>query len=84
MVMYVPLVLLFLVASFGLGFILNMLTKKMPWTSTVVAVVLAGYFLINIESVVNKLLIAVPILIGGVAATLTIRTLQARGFKMFG
>jgi len=82
--MYVPLALLFLIASFGVGFILNMLTKRMPWSSTVVAVALAGYFLFSLENLTSKLILVVTILIGGVAASLTIRTLQRRGFKMFG
>lgn len=82
--MYMVLFLLLLIASFGFGFILNMLTKKFPWTSTVVALVIGGYFLIRLEGVSNRLLAALPILVGGILATMTIRTLQRRGFKMFG
>ncbi len=84
MAMYIPVVLLFLIASFGGGFILNMLTKRMPWTSTVVAVALAGYFVIALEGIANKLLLALPVFAGGLIATLTIRKLQRSGFKMFG
>lgn len=81
---FIVIVLLFLIASFGVGFILNMFVKRFPWTSTVVAVVLAGACIIALQTAWLKLLTALPVLIGGVAASLTIRTLQRRGFKMFG
>jgi len=83
-VVYVVVFLLFLIAAFGVGFIMNMLAKRMPWTSTVAAVVLAAYFVVAMEGLSNKLVLSIPVLFGGVAATLTIRTLQRRGFKMFG
>jgi hypothetical protein len=82
--LYVLPFLLFLIASFGVGFIMNMLVKKKPWTSTVLAIGLALYFAVSMEETAYKLLLCTPILLGGVAATYTIRTLQARGFKMFG
>ncbi|KEO85081.1 hypothetical protein EL26_00525 [Tumebacillus flagellatus] len=82
--MYTVLFLLLLIASFGFGFIINMLTKKFPWTSTVVAVVIGGYLLLSLEGVSNKLITSLPVLGGGIIATMTIRTLQRRGFKMFG
>lgn len=84
MVVYVVVFLLFLIAAFGVGFILNMLAKRLPWTSTVVSVVLAGYFVLQMQEIITKLVLAIPVLAGGVAASLTIRTLQKRGFKMFG
>ncbi|MGB8954332.1 MAG: hypothetical protein WCC10_03105 [Tumebacillaceae bacterium] len=84
MVVYVVVFLLFLIAAFGVGFILNMLAKRFPWTSTVASVVLAGYFLLQMQEVTTKLVLAIPVLVGGVAATMTIRALQRRGFKMFG
>ncbi|WP_038083684.1 hypothetical protein [Tumebacillus flagellatus] len=84
MAMYTVLFLLLLIASFGFGFIINMLTKKFPWTSTVVAVVIGGYLLLSLEGVSNKLITSLPVLGGGIIATMTIRTLQRRGFKMFG
>jgi hypothetical protein len=56
----------------------------MPWTSTVVALALAGYLIIAMEGIANKLLLALPVFAGGLIATLTIRTLQRRGFQMFG
>jgi hypothetical protein len=76
--------LLFLIAAFGVGFILNMFTKRRPWTSTVVAAVLAGYFTFKMEALSHKFVMAFPILVGGLLASVTIRTLQKRGFKMFG
>jgi uncharacterized membrane protein YjjB (DUF3815 family) len=82
--MYTVLFLLLLIASFGFGFIVNMLTKKFPWTSTVVAVVIGGYLLLSLESVSSKLITSLPVFAGGIVATMTIRTLQRRGFKMFG
>ncbi|MCX7571695.1 hypothetical protein OS242_17265 [Tumebacillus sp. DT12] len=82
--LYIFVFLLFLIASFGVGFIINMLIKGKPWSSTVIAVGLSIYFLISMEVLVFKLLLVTPIIIGGVVATYTIRTLQARGFKMFG
>ncbi|MGZ4134254.1 MAG: hypothetical protein ACXVC1_03265 [Tumebacillaceae bacterium] len=83
MPIFIVLMLLFLIASFGFGFIVNMLTKKFPWTSTVIAVVLSGYMVLTLKSVLDKALFSLPILVGGVIATLTIRTLQRRGFQMF-
>lgn len=82
--LYIVPVLLFLVASFGFGFILNMLAKRFPWTSTVVAVALGGYCFFMMQSVMYKLMFSLPIIVGGLVATMTIRTLQKRGFKMFG
>jgi len=82
--MFVPIVLLFLIASFGVGFMLNMITKRMPWTSTAVAAALALYFVIAMEETTNKVLLALPVLAGGLIASLTIRKLQRSGFKMFG
>jgi len=82
--MYVPLFLLFLIASFGVGFMMNMVVKGFPWTSTVVAAALSGYFLLSLENTAMKAMVGAPVLVGGVVATLTIRTLQRRGFKMFG
>jgi uncharacterized membrane protein YfhO len=79
----VILFLLFLIASFGVGFIVNMLTKRYVWTSTVISVVLAGYFVFALEDLSSKLLLVTSILLGGIAASLTIRTLQRRGFQMF-
>jgi uncharacterized membrane protein YfhO len=79
----VILFLLFLIASFGVGFIVNMLAKRFVWTSTVISVVLAGYFALALEDISSKLLLVASVLIGGIAASLTIRTLQRRGFKMF-
>ncbi|HEU4963101.1 MAG TPA: hypothetical protein VFV52_04460 [Bacilli bacterium] len=76
--------LLFLIAAFGVGFILNMLVKKFPWTSTVVMVVIAAYFLIRMDGVASKIVYSLPWALGGIIASLTIRTLQRRGFKMFG
>jgi hypothetical protein len=82
--MFIVVFLLLLIASFGFGFILNMLTKKFPWTSTVVAIVIGGYFLIAFDAIGTKMILSLPVIAGGIAATLTIRTLQRRGFKMFG
>lgn len=82
--LYVLPFLLFLIAAFGVGFILNMLVKRRPWASTVVMVAIALYFAVTMEGVASKLVFALPWAIGGVIATMTIRTLQARGFKMFG
>ncbi|PWK15932.1 hypothetical protein [Tumebacillus permanentifrigoris] len=82
--MFVVVFLLLLIASFGFGFILNMLTRKFPWTSSVVAIVIGGYFLIAFETYTTKLILSLPVIAGGIIATMTIRTLQRRGFKMFG
>ncbi|MGZ4031936.1 MAG: hypothetical protein ACXVP5_07855 [Tumebacillaceae bacterium] len=81
-VMYIVPALLLLVVSFGVGFIINMLAKKFPWTSTVVALALGTYWFFAFENWVYKLFV-IPILVGGYVATYVIRTLQQRGFKMF-
>jgi hypothetical protein len=81
-VMYIVPALLMLVVSFGVGFIINMLAKKFPWTSTVVALALGIYWFFAFESMLYKLFV-IPILVGGYVATYVIRTLQRRGFKMF-
>lgn len=75
--------LLFLVASFGVGFIINMLAKRFPWTSTVIALVLGVTLGLRGDSIGMKLLFSLPIIVGGLVATLVIRTLQRRGFQMF-
>ena len=84
MAVYVVVFLLFLIAAFGVGFIMNMLVKRMPWTSTVAAFALAAYFVLAMQELTTKLVLAIPVLVGGVAASMTISTLQRRGFKMFG
>ncbi|TCP54672.1 hypothetical protein EV586_104293 [Tumebacillus sp. BK434] len=86
MAMFVVLMLLFLIASFGISFIMDMFTKKFPWTSTVVAVALVGYYLVSRSFDVGggEILLCVGVIGGALAASLTIRTLVTRGFKMFG
>ncbi|MFD2169123.1 hypothetical protein [Tumebacillus lipolyticus] len=78
--------LLFLIASFGISFILDMFTKKFPWTSTVVAVAAVGYYLVTrgFEIGGGEIALCVAVVVGALAASLTIRTLVMRGFKMFG
>jgi uncharacterized membrane protein YjjB (DUF3815 family) len=86
MPIFIVAVLLFLIAAFGISFILDMFTKKFPWTSTVIAVALVGYYLFSRSFQVGggEIVLCAAIIVGALAASLTIRTLVNRGFKMFG
>lgn len=82
--MLVILSLLTLVVTFGVGFIIDMLTPW--WTSLVVYAGLVVYILIRTSGYLKPFDWTL-ILLGAVGATasgLVIRTLRRRGFRMFG
>ncbi|MDI3256487.1 MAG: YuiB family protein [Kyrpidia sp.] len=82
--MLVILSLLTLVVTFGLGFIIDMLTPW--WTSAVVYAALVVYVLIRTSGVLKAFDWTLVIIgaVGAVASGLVIRSLRRRGFRMFG
>ncbi|BCJ88449.1 hypothetical protein [Effusibacillus dendaii] len=84
MVMIILLALLALIVSFGVGFILNMLTK-FYLTSSIVFVALFIYIMVRVQGGLQGgdwLLLAL-LAVGSFASSMTIRTLKNRGFRMF-
>ncbi|ADG05348.1 YuiB family protein [Kyrpidia tusciae] len=82
--MLVILSLLTLVVTFGLGFIIDMLTPW--WTSLVLYAALVVYVLIRTSGALRPFDWTLVIIgaVGATASGLVIRTLRRRGFRMFG
>lgn len=78
------LALLGLVTSFGVGFILNMLTKF--WLSSAVAFAALFAFLMaktQGDLQIGDWILLAPVAFGAFASAFAIRTLRNRGFRMF-
>jgi hypothetical protein len=82
--MLVPLVLLALILSFGVGFILNMLTKF--WlTSGIAFLALFIYIMVRTKMSLQVFdwILLLLLAFGSFASGFAIRTLKNRGFRMF-
>lgn len=82
--MLVLLALITLIVSFGVGFILNMMTKY--WlTSGIVGLALFAFVLLKSTHALGVFIWALLalLLIGSFASGFAIRTLRNRGFRMF-
>ncbi|GAX91572.1 hypothetical protein [Effusibacillus lacus] len=84
MVMIILLALLALIVSFGVGFILNMLTKF--WMSSGIAfLALFVYIMLKVEQSLQLVdwILLLLVAFGAFASAFAIRTLKNRGFRMF-
>ncbi|WP_156807411.1 hypothetical protein [Effusibacillus pohliae] len=82
--MYILLALLALIVSFGVGFILNMLTKF--WMASGVAfLALFLYIMAKVDASLRPgdWILLLFLACGAFASAFTIRTLRNRGFRMF-
>lgn len=74
---------LFLVLAFGIGFILNMLIKT-TWLPLVMYALLLVYLLISMGKLLPvDYIILTSGLAGAILSGVTIRTLRAKGYRMF-
>lgn len=82
--MLVPLILMAIIVSFGVGFILNMLTKF--WMSSGIAfLALLAYILLTADQGLKAFewILITLMALGAFSSAFAIRTLRNRGFRMF-